>query len=155
MTTKYLLPNKIRPIGYVLLIIALVPIILKIAFNIDFSWLKANVFAIVTGGFLGFEFFTTTRQNLIYPIVFIFSILGVTILAVTSEKNEKSQYNQLRAESILLTFHIILGFTIFSFMFFYDFALLYVIILTLFLPQILYFIIFQIKRRNFNKNNSE
>lgn len=154
MSTKYLLPNKIRPIGLALLIITLSIIFSRIVFKVDYSWLKTDVFAIITGGFLGFEFFTTTRQNLIYPITFIFAILGVTLLAVTKEREEKPQYNELRAESILLTFHIILGITIFSFMFFYDFALLYVIIFTLFLPQISYFLIFQIKRRKIDKNNN-
>lgn len=151
MLTKYFLPNKFRPFGFGLLIAVLVIFLLNQIFKVEYSWLKADVFAIVTGGFFGFEFFTTVKQNLIYPITLIFAILGITLLATTKEKEEKPNYNELRAESILLTFHILLGIAVFSFIFIYDLGLLYFFVVMTFLPQTLYFVIFQAKRRKLDK----
>lgn len=154
MFNKYLLPNKVRTIGLLLLLIVFLIIILKVFLHYDFNFLNTNVFALVTGGIFGFEFFKIIKQNLIYPLSFILSILGVTLIAASQEKNEKPEYSVIRAESILLTFHIVLGLLVFSFIFIYDFALLYLIICFLFLPQIIYYLVFKTKKRKFDKNNN-
>lgn len=154
METKYLLPNKVRWIGIFSLLIVFGIILMKLLFRVNFDFLNANVFALATWNFFGFEFFKVQRQNLIVPLSFILSILGVTLLATSKEKTEKPQYSSIRAESIMLSYHIVLGFLIFSFVFIYDFALLYLIISFLFLPQLIYFIIFQIKRKKFNRSNN-
>lgn len=153
MESKYLLPNKIRWIGYLLLFVVLSIFLIKVIFNVDYEFLKVNVFALVSGNFFGMEYFKVQKQNLIYPIILIMSILGVTFLATSKEKIEKNQYSEIRADSIMLTYHIVLGILVFSFLFIYEFALLYLIILFLFVPQLIYFIIFQIKRKKFDKTD--
>ncbi len=155
MEPKYLLPNKIRWIGFLLLFVVLSIILIKVIFNVGYDFLKVNVFALVTENFFGMEFFKVQKQNLIYPLILIMSILGVTFLATSKEKIEKNQYSGIRADSIMLTYHIILGILVFSFIFIYEFALLYLIILFLFVPQLIYFIIFQIKRKKFDKTDNQ
>lgn len=144
---KYLLPNKYRVIGFILLLIGLMVIISKTIFKTDYDFLNATVFAIITGNLFGLQFFKFENHNLIYPLTTIILFFGATLIATTKEKEEQSHYNELRAESIILTFHIILGIVTFSFLFIHGFALLYLLIFFLFLPQLMYYVIFQIKKR--------
>lgn len=144
---KYFLPNRYRVVGYILLFLGLIIVVSKTFFKVEFDFLDVPVFALITGNLFGIQFFKIEQQNLIYHLTTIILIFGATLLATTKEKEELPQFNELRAESIILTFHILLGILTFSFLFVYGFALLYLLIFFIFLPQLLYFIVFKIKKR--------
>ncbi len=144
---KYLLPYRYRVVGLVLLFIGTIVVIAKSLFNLNFDFLNVSVFALVTDNLVGLQFFKIEQQNLVYHLITIILILGATLLATTKETEELPHFNELRAESITLTFHIMLGILTFSFLFIYGFVLLYLLIFFMFLPQILYFVIFQIKKQ--------
>jgi len=144
---KYLLPYRYRVVGLVLLFVGMIVVIAKSLFNLNFDFLNVSVFALITDNLVGLQFFKIEQQNLVYHLTTIILIFGATLLATTKEKEELPHFNELRAESITLTFHIMLGILTFSFLFIYGFVLLYLLIFFMFLPQILYFVIFQIKKQ--------
>jgi hypothetical protein len=148
METRFLLPNKFKLIGWILLLPSAILGIIQI-FYLSGSGLKffeASMFTICSGGFapwdgspviLGFD-----KVNLTGTIIGILFILGAVMVAFAKEKHEDEFITKIRLESLLWATYINYAILLFSFLFFYGIGFMYVMIFNMFTIIILFIVRF-------------
>jgi hypothetical protein len=141
METKFLLPNKFKLIGWILLIPSSILGLFVIFEEFKFSFLELRVFTISSGGFAPWEFtnaFSFEEQNLTATIVGIIFLAGALMVTLAREKNEDEFISKKRLESLLWATIINYLILLFCFIFFYEFGFVYVMILNMFTILILF-----------------
>ena len=145
METRFLLPNKFKLIGWILIIPSAILGYFVIFHDFTLKFLRIKVLSFFSGGLapwnpasnFGFE-----PQNITATIVGILFIVGALMVAFAREKNEDEFISKQRLESLLwatLTNYLIL---IFCFLFFYEIGFLIVMIINMFTILILFIIRF-------------
>jgi hypothetical protein len=148
MKTRFLLPNKFKLIGWILLVPSAILGLIQI-FYLSGSGLKffdLKVFTIYSGDFspwgippvvLGFD-----KVNLTGTIIGVLFILGAAIVAFAKEKQEDEYIAKTRLESFLWATYLNYAILLFCFMFFYGVGFMYVMIFNMFTLIILFIIRF-------------
>lgn len=151
MQTNYLLPNKYKKFGWVLLIIGIIIGILFNAEVLEDDILQTKVLSIYNEGIFSKDdgFFKIIENGILDEIVALMIIIGGLIVGFSKEKLEDEFIFQLRKESLIWA--IILNYIILmlAIIFIYDMTFLSVMIYNMFTP-LLFFII----RFNFLKLKS-
>lgn len=150
MTEAFLLSNKFRKFGYISLLPAFLIFILKqvLKFELDFLYLK--VFAIQSL-FFETKSFTWIHSDMSDEIIAISFIIGLSIIAITKEKQELEEINTLRISAASRAVIINCFFVIFGLLFFYGFAVMNILIINLFSLLFLYIVIFRILLHRYMK----
>lgn len=147
MKTKFLLPNKFKLPGLILLILSGILGVLAIIFNLNWAFLNMKVFTIYSEGF---SFFGTSlptvcgfdNVNLTITIIGIFFLIGSVMVAFSKEKYEDEFIAKIRLESLLWATYINYAILFFCFLLFYGIGFLYVMIFNMFTILILFIIRF-------------
>ena len=151
MQTHYLLSNKYKKFGWILLIIGIIVGILFHAEVLEDDMLQIKVLSIYNEGIFSKDdgFFKIIENGILDEIVALMIIIGGLIVGFTKEKVEDEFIFQLRKESLIWA--IILNYFILmlAIIFIYDMTFLSVMIYNMFTP-LLFFII----RFNFLKLRS-
>ncbi len=151
MQTSYLLPNKYKLFGWILLIIGTIIGILFNAEVLESDLLQTKVLSIYNEGIFSKDdgFFKIIENGILDEIVALMIIIGGLIVGFTKEKVEDEFIYQLRKES--LVWAIIFNYFILSLaiIFIYDMTFFNVLIYNMFTP-----LIFFIVRFNFLKLKS-
>jgi hypothetical protein len=102
MKSKYLLPNRFKPIGWIVLILSICYYILfSLPFLKDIE-IWVNVFAIYSDEFLGESAFFKIVENDIFDEIFcVLFIIGACFVAFSKEKIEDEFISKIRLESLL------------------------------------------------------
>jgi hypothetical protein len=145
METRFLLPNKCKLIGWILLIPSSIIGLLVIFKEFKFKFLEFRVFTISSGGtapwsstnFLNFE-----KENITGTITGVIFLVGALLVALAREKNEDEFISKKRLESLLWATIINYLILLFCFLFFYEFGFMYVMIFNMFTTLILFIIRF-------------
>lgn len=142
MTEALLLSNKHRKAGYLLLLPAFLIFIFQqiLQFKLDFLYVK--VFAIQSK-FFDTKYFTWIHSNISDEIFAISLILGLSIIAITKEKQEIEENCKLRITAITIAFIVNGLFMILGLVFFYGFAAVNILIVNLFSFIFLYIVTFR------------
>ncbi|WP_223033466.1 hypothetical protein [Hanstruepera marina] len=150
MKTNYLLPNKYKLLGWVLLIPGLIAGILMYSLGFEDQLLTTKVFSIYSDPFIGQAgFFKIIENGIADELTAIAIIVGGLLVGFSKEKIEDEFIYKLRTESLVWSIifnYVVLLFTI---LFVYDMAFFNVLIFNMFTP-LLFFII----RFNFLKLKS-
>lgn len=154
MKTNYLLPNKYKPLGWILLVLGIIGGIFVIIEDYESDILRIQVLAIIIeNNFLkpedGYSYFKFLTNDIIDELSSIFIIIGGLIIGFTKEKVEDEFIYKLRKDSLvwaLIVNYIIL---IIAIIFIYTFTFFDVLVFNMFTP-LLFFII----RFNFLKHKS-
>lgn len=102
MSTKLLLPNRFKKIGWILLIPATILGFILIYYQFGAEWLNAKVFAIASDGILSdYRYFGFTYTNMTNTIVGSLFITGAMLVGFSKEKNEDEYIAGLRLSSLL------------------------------------------------------
>ena len=143
METRFLLPNKFKRFGWIILIPSSILGLLKIIF-IEFKLesLDMKMFTICSGIPSPFLKFGFDEVNFTGTIIGILFILGAVMVAFSREKNEDEYISKNRLESFLWATYINYAILLFCFLFFYGSCFLYVMIFNMFTLIILFIVRF-------------
>src|SRR5687767_9560840 len=99
MKTRYLLPNRLKTIGWYIIVPSLIMMILILYYDISFPFLDYQVNGKVSfdKGFL----FNLELNNFTDEIFGLLLISGLFMVAFSKEKVEDERIRQLRSESLL------------------------------------------------------
>lgn len=148
METRFLLPNKLKLPGWILLIPSGILGVLAIFFQLEWNFLEMKVFAIYSDGGSFFAFnnspviFGFDDVNLTATIFGILFLVGSIMVAFSKEKYEDEFISKIRLESLLWATYINYAILFLCFLFFYGIGFLYVMILNMFTILILFIIRF-------------
>jgi len=153
MQTNYLLPNKYKAFGWVLLVIGLIGGILMYSQLIDGELLNMKVFSIYNGeSIFGNDqgFFKVIENGVLDEIVALFIMIGGLMVGFSREKVEDEFIYKLRKDSLVWAIIFNYFILILAVLFIYSFAFFDVLVFNMFTP-LLFFIV----RFNFLKHKSD
>lgn len=140
MKTNYLLPNKYKIPGWIILISGIISGLVNIIYSPDPDFFNTSVLQMFDFDSKKTNFFKIIKNNVFDEIISICIILGGLIVGFTKEKEEDEFIYKLRKDS--LVWAIILNYVIllFTVIFIYDMDFFSVMIYNMFTP-LLFFII--------------
>jgi hypothetical protein len=148
METRFLLPNKFKLIGWILLVPSTILGIIQIfcLLGSGLKFLDVKMFTIYSGSFAPWGsssvIFGLDKVNLTGTIIGILFILGAVMVAFAKEKHEDEFITKIRLESFLWATYINYAILIFCFLFFYGTGFMYVMIFNMFTVIILFIVRF-------------
>ena len=140
---SYLLPKGFRFVGVVFTTVGTIVGIMRFYFGVKPDLLDQKVFAVYSV-YLKTRTMKVESNQLIEEIVGLLLILGLLMIAFAREKDESSQISSVRLKSFFISFYINTAFLIFSILFTFGLAFIYMAILNLVVPLSIYIIVFQI-----------
>ena len=144
MPTKFLLPNRCKPIGWFLAIPSFILMVFAIHFGFAFKFLDYTNNAVssrlVDNSFL----FNIHSNNFTDEVGGVLLIVGLLMIAFSKEKQEDEWIAKLRLESLMWAVYVNSIFLILSIIFFYNELFLNIISYNLCTPLILFIIRFNL-----------
>ncbi len=102
MTTKLLLPNRYKKMGWFILIPATLLGLTVVYNQFGADWLSARVFAIAADGTFGnYKYFSFINTNITNTVIGSLFIIGALLVSFSKEKNEDEFIAELRLSSLL------------------------------------------------------
>ena len=143
MKTRFLLPNKFKLIGWILVVPSAILGFLIIFFDFELSFLEFKVFVFYSSsGFGDSTIFSFDNYNLTKTIAGVIFLVGAIMVAFAKEKHEDEFLSKIRLESLLWATYINYVILLLCFLFIYDFGFVLVMIFNMFTILILFIIRF-------------
>ena len=139
----YLLPRGFRFVGFIFTIAGTILGILRFYFGYKPDMLDQKVFALYSV-YLKTRTLKVESNQLIEEIVGLLLIFGLFMIAFAREKDETPQVSAVRLKAFFISFYINTAFLIFSILFTYGLAFIYMTVLYFVLPLSVYIFAFQI-----------
>lgn len=157
MSSKLLLPNKFKIIGWCLFIPATILGIIVSFTGFEASWLHSKVFAIFNDDFFGksqsFSFIDTNITNTVIGVLFI---VGAMFVGFSKEKREDEFTTKLRLSSLLWAVWVNYILLLLAFLFVYNVSFLTVMVYNMFTILIIFIVRFNfILYKNFKALSDE
>lgn len=153
MQTNYLLPNKYKIFGWVLLVAGIIFGVLFLFKGYDHEPLEINVFSIYDDTFYMEKdaptFFKVIETGIAHELSMIAIIIGGLIIGFSKEKIEDEFISKLRKDSVIWAILFNYFILLLAIVFIFNFTFFHVLVFNMFTP-ILFFII----RFNFLKIKS-
>lgn len=137
-----MLPFKFKLPGYILILTGIVFSILY--FTVKFRF-EIPVFA-VASSYLKTKYFTTFSTNFSDELICLLLLAGFSLVVFSREKTETALVQKIRIKALSGAVLADLAFLLFSVLFIYGSGFLVAIILNLFLPFVLYIVIFNLMK---------
>lgn len=143
MSNKLLLSNKLKAIGWIILIPATVAGIVLTIIGFETNWINAKVFAFLTDEFFGgTRFFTFIKTDITNTITGVLFITGAVLVGFSREKKEDEYIANLRLSSLLWAVWVSYALLLLAFLFVYGTAFLTVMIYNMFTVLIIFIVRF-------------
>ena len=142
MKNIYLLPNKSKIVGFVLLILGLALTYIRFSIGIKPEFLNQKVFSVYSS-FLEKSYFTFTTNNIFEEICGLLGLFGLSIIAFSKEKIENEKVQEIRLYSFLYAVYANILLILFAFIFIYGLGFVSFALLNMYLILVLYIIIFR------------
>jgi hypothetical protein len=140
MSSKLLLPNKFKMIGWCLFIPATIFGIIISITDYEVSWLHTKVLALFSDGISGKgHFFETNITNTTVGVLFI---IGAMFVGFSKEKREDEFIEKLRLSSLLWAVWVNYALLLLAFVFIYGTDFLTVMIYNMFTVMIIFIVRF-------------
>jgi hypothetical protein len=155
MKTNYLLPNKYKLIGWILLIIGLIGGFYLIGTDYESDALNLKVFAIYNDDTFfsnNSGFFKIIENSIVDELVSIAIIIGGLVVGFTKEKVEDEFIYKLRKDSLvwaIIANYIIL---LLAIIFVYSFTFFDVLVFNMFTPLLFFIVRFNFLKLKSNSN---
>ncbi|HEX8278283.1 MAG TPA: hypothetical protein VF540_06290 [Segetibacter sp.] len=101
MLTKFLLPNRLKSVGWIIATPALVLMILSLQFGFTFSFLDFAVKGLKNISFDNSFLFNIQFNNFTDEVGGVLLIIGLLLITFSKEKDEDEMILKLRLESLL------------------------------------------------------
>lgn len=138
-----MLPKKLKPLGWILIILGSALGTIRFYFGIKPEFLNVKVFAIYSKYFET-SYFKIISNHISEEITALFFLVGLFLISFTEEKIENDDVAGIRLKSLLITFFINTVFLMLSFLFVYGFGFINILVINVFSPFIIYFIVFRL-----------
>jgi len=140
---SYLLPKGFRFVGVIFTSVGTILGIMRFYFGVKPDLLDQKVFAVYSV-YLKTRTMKVESNQLIEEIVGLLVILGLLMIAFSREKDENPLISAVRLKAFFISFYINTAFLIFSILFTYGLAFIYMTVLNVVLPLSIYIVVFQI-----------
>lgn len=152
MNTSYLLSNKYKKIGWVLLGIGLILGCIVYANEYETDALTVKVISIYNEGTFSKNdgFFKIINNSILDEIAAIFIIVGGLLIGFTKEKIEDEFIYKLRKDSLVWAMLFNYSVLIFAILFVYGFTFFDVLVFNMFTPLMVFIIRFNFLKRIVN-----
>lgn len=145
MKTKLLLPHSFKMVGWIMLVLMVVPGLMIVFGNFELSFLDMDVFTIYDSGFPGINtYFAMTDNNITNEVVGILFLLGAVFVAFSKEKMEDEFIAKIRLDSLLWAVYLNYAILLLCFLFFFGFGFMAVMILNMYSVLLFFIIRYQI-----------
>lgn len=152
MKTNYLLPYRLKIIGWLLLVPSLVLGIIHLITDQEPEFLDTRVFAVfINEAFGEQQMFGIIENNIYNEIIGIMIIVGSVFVGFSREKQEDELISSLRLESLLWATYINYAILVLAFLFVYDLSFFLVLVLNMFTILLLFIINFNWRIWKFKK----
>ena len=101
MLTKFLLPNRLKSVGWIIAIPAFVLMILNLQFGFTFPFLDYAVKGLKNISFDNGFLFNIQYNNFTDEVGGVLLIIGLLLITFSKEKDEDEMISKLRLESLL------------------------------------------------------
>jgi hypothetical protein len=161
MNTKLLLPNRLKRIGWLILIPTIIVYILSTVFDVDIKLPKSKVFALYSGDSMLIGSSTNTSSwkmcvlengNYTITLIGLLIIIGGICVGFSKEKHEDEFIAKTRQESLVWAIYVNYAILAFCFLFFFDFEFFRVMIFNMFTPLIIFIVRFYYILYKFNRS---
>lgn len=140
---RMLLPSRLKTVGIILIVLGIIFAIARFKFGYKPDFLTIKTFAVYSL-LLKTKYMQIIDNNMAEELIGIFLLLGFFILAFSRDKNETEKSIALRVKTLFISTYITAAFLFASILFTYGFAFIYVLVLNLVLPLIIYILLFRI-----------
>ncbi len=148
MKTNYLLPNRFKLIGWIILIPSLVLGILFLIFKFEPDFLNIKLFAFAKESFnfltgsTSKEYFTFVKTNALDEILALSLIISALFVAFSKEKDEDEFISKIRLESLVWATYVSYAILFFSIIFIFGMPFFGVMVCNMFTILIFFIIRF-------------
>jgi len=150
---SFLLPGWFRYPGIVFILAGSVLAYIRFSMGIKPDFLEMQTFAVYSSYFDS-KFFQLIGNNMSEEIIGVLVVSGLGFLAFARDKNESVITIHLRVRALFISMYAELCFLILSFVFFYGLAFVYMLILDVCFPLVIFILVYRISllRRKQVKN---
>jgi hypothetical protein len=152
---SFLLPGNFRFAGILFFVSGAILGIIRFYFGIKPEVLDMKPFAFYSS-YIGNKYLQFIGNNMSEEVVGLLILIGLFMIAFSRDKKESEVKDNLRVKALFLTMYIQTGFWVVSFLFTYGFAFVYMLIINIAFPLIIFIITFRIMfllyHRKYEKN---
>ena len=148
-----LLPNFFRLPGYILVVAGSVFGIMRFWFDIKPKFLTMRVYAVYSE-YLGEKYMHFIRDNMSEELVGVLLVVGIWLVALSRDRNETGEKATARNKAFYISAYVQIIFLLFSLLFTYGIAFIYMLMIYMILPPAIYYITFRILAGD-NRNLTE
>lgn len=131
MKRSYLFPNVYKKVGLGLLLLSILMWIFW--FDNEPNFLKVTVFSFISEEIFGpTKMFTFEKQNIADEITYIFTVISLLLIGFSREKEEDEFISKLRLDSLVWATYVNYIVILFSILFIYELAFLWLLGLNMF-----------------------
>ena len=155
MKTNYLLPNKYKPLGWILFIAGIIFGFVIVFSGYEYEPIKVKVLSIFNESFLGSEssqLFKIIETGIASELASISIIIGGLIIGFSKEKIEDEFIYKLRTDSwiwAIIFNYVVLTITI---LFIFDLTFFHVLVFNMFTPLLFFIIRFNFLKLKSSRN---
>ena len=143
MSSKLLLPNRFKKVGWLILIPSTIVGIILACNEFGFDWLWARVFSIANDGKEGNYMYCGIRNtNITNTVVGVFFIIGAMLVCFSKEKNEDEFIAEIRLSSLLWAVWVSYILLLIAFLFVYGSPFFDVMVYNMFTVLIIFIVRF-------------
>lgn len=148
MKTKYLFPNALKPVGWLLFLVGMILGVVYLPYSPELEFLNRKVFAVFTEGIrIGSsdesrEFLEVIQNNLFDEITALLIIVGALLVVFSKEKVEDEFIAKLRWESLVWATYVNYAILILAILFVYDLSFFWVLVFNMFTILIFFMVRF-------------
>jgi len=143
MSSKLLLPNRYKKIGWVILIPSAILGIVICFHEFGADWMHAPVFAIANDGINdNYKYFTVSDANITNTVIGLLFLIGAMLVSFSKEKTEDEFIAEIRLSSLLWAVCVSYILLLIAFIFVYGAPFLDVMIYNMFTVLIIFIIRF-------------
>ena len=153
MQVNYLFPNKLKKIGWLILIPSTILGLVTLIFEFEPSFLDFKLPAIFVNELFGdTKMFGMVTNNILNDIVGILIIISSLLVAFSKEESEDEYISKIRLESLVWSVYANYGVLLLSFLIIYDISFLWVMLLNMFTILIFFIVRFNWQISKFKKS---
>lgn len=153
MKINYLFPSKYKNIGWFILIPSAILGLLTLLYDYEPAFLDFNIPAIFADEFFGDKhFFGLVNNNVLNEIFGILIIISSLLVAFSKEKSEDEYISKIRLESLVWAVYVNYAILLFTFLFIFDLAFLWIMIFNIFTVLLFFIIRFNWQISKFKKS---
>lgn len=142
-----MLPYKLKIPGYLLVLSGILLSVLYFAYNFRF---ELPVLAVVSS-YAETRFFAVFKTNFADETIMLLVLAGLGLVSFTKEKKEVPELSEIRIKALTRTALAEFFFLLFSILFIYGGGFMAIVVMNLFLPFVIYIIIFNILKADLSK----